>query len=97
MNLRFKQFINAYEPDQILSPEEYNELTDAIYPRIKDFLDGQPLFYLEEFEDETIPNDGENIDEVQPKIMRRRKVSQFWYFPITGGEGGNDEGEKEEE
>lgn len=83
-NLRFKQFINSHEPDQILSPEEYNELTDAIYPRIKDFLDGQPLFYLEEFEDETIPNDGENIEEVQPKIMRRRKVIYFRTFLLPG-------------
>jgi hypothetical protein len=42
---------------------------------VKDYLDGQPLFYIEEYEDEGIPNDGENIEDVQPRTFSRRKVN----------------------
>jgi hypothetical protein len=63
-------------------------LTDLVFPKVKDFLDGQPLFFLEEYEDDSIPVDGENIEEVQPKMVRRRKVgnsrgfSKLIFLPI---------------
>jgi hypothetical protein len=52
-------------------------LTDVVYPKVKDYLDGQPLFYIEEYEDEGIPNDGENIEDVQPRTFSRRKVNFY--------------------
>lgn len=73
---KFKQFVNSQEPDRILTPEEYNAITDLIYPKIKDSLDGEPLFFMEEYEDDSIPIDGENIEEVQPKTVRRRKHNE---------------------
>jgi hypothetical protein len=52
-------------------------LVDLIYPKIKDHLDGQPFFYMEEHEDDSMPKDGENIEEVQTRVVQRRKVGEF--------------------
>lgn len=42
-------------------------------------LDGEPLFFMEEYED-SVPMDGENIEEVQVKTVRRRKVLYIYIF-----------------
>uniref|UniRef100_A0A183BT97 Suf domain-containing protein n=1 Tax=Globodera pallida TaxID=36090 RepID=A0A183BT97_GLOPA len=73
---KFKNFVHAHEPDQILSPEEYNEITDIVFPCVRDLLDGQPMFFVEEFEDDSIPAEGDNVEAVQPKLVRRRKHNE---------------------
>lgn len=71
---RYKTFVYNYEPDKILSAEEYSELTDVIYDKVKDHLDGRPMFFVEEYEDENIPLDGDNYEEMPKKLIRNRRV-----------------------
>lgn len=67
--------MHSYEPDKILSQEEYDEITDMVHNNIKDQLDGGPMFFVEEFEEDNVPVDGENYEEVPKKIIRQRKVN----------------------
>lgn len=69
-------FVHSYEPDKILTQEEYDELTGVVYNRIKGQLEG-PMFFMEEYEDEGIPVEGENIEEAVPRIVRQRKVDKY--------------------
>jgi hypothetical protein len=78
-SFRYKSFVSAYEPNQILSKEEYDEITDIVYDRVKDQLDGQPMFFIEEYEQSVTAPPGEqegNDEEVdlKPTMVRRRKV-----------------------
>ncbi|KAI1720983.1 NRDE-2, necessary for RNA interference domain-containing protein [Ditylenchus destructor] len=70
---KYKHFVHSYEPDKILSQEEYDEITDMVHNNIKDQLDGGPMFFVEEFEEDNVPVDGENYEEVPKKIIRQRK------------------------
>uniref|UniRef100_A0A915DJI4 Pre-mRNA-processing factor 39 n=1 Tax=Ditylenchus dipsaci TaxID=166011 RepID=A0A915DJI4_9BILA len=70
---KYKLFVHNYEPDKILSQEEYDEMTDIVFEKIKDQLDGSPMFFIDEHEEENIPLDGENFEEVPKKIVRQRK------------------------
>lgn len=70
--------MNNYEPDKILSTDEYDEIMELVYNRIKDQLDGKPMFFVEEYEEENIPNEGENYEERPKKIISKRKV--FFIF-----------------
>ena len=37
---------------------------------------------MEEYEDDSIPMDGENIEQVQPKTVKRRKVFTLVHFSL---------------
>lgn len=74
---RYKAFVNEHEPDEILTTEEYEAITDIAYDRVKHELDGAPLFVFEEFE-EDIP-DHEIVDEEQT----RRTVSRRKHVPVA--------------
>ncbi|KAH7720376.1 pre-mRNA-processing factor 39 [Aphelenchoides avenae] len=67
---KYKAFINSQEPDRILSQQEYDEITDVVYARIKDRLDG-PMFFIEEYEAE--PAVAGDYEEVTKKVIRQRK------------------------
>lgn len=60
-----------------MSSDEYDEITDIVYKRCKDQMDGKPMFFIEEFEEENIPNEGENFEERPKKLVTQRKVFNF--------------------
>lgn len=66
--------MHNYEPDKILNSDEYDEITNIVYERVKDQLDGKPMYFVEEYEEENIPNEGENYEEQPKKIISQRKV-----------------------
>ncbi|CAD5231794.1 unnamed protein product [Bursaphelenchus xylophilus] len=74
---RYRRFVEEREPDEILSMEEYEAITDKIYDKIKNDLDGAPLFIIEEFEEDI--SDEEVIDESQTK----RTVTRRKHMPVA--------------
>ncbi|CAD5224698.1 unnamed protein product [Bursaphelenchus okinawaensis] len=69
---RYRKFIDEREPDEVLSTEEYEAITDKLYDKIKNELDGAPLFVIEEFEEDL--TDDEGMDDSQGKrLITKRK------------------------
>uniref|UniRef100_A0A0N5ARA7 Suf domain-containing protein n=1 Tax=Syphacia muris TaxID=451379 RepID=A0A0N5ARA7_9BILA len=70
---RYQLFVNSYEPDRIISEEEYNEIFAEVEANLKKSMDGE-LFLIEEYEDET-PSDclSESGEQPAKKICKRRK------------------------
>lgn len=50
-----------------------------VHNKIKDQLDGRPMFFIEEYEDDNIPFDGENYEEMPKKVVRQRKVRRSFF------------------
>ncbi|KAH7728680.1 PRPF39 protein [Aphelenchoides avenae] len=67
---RYKAFVNSQATDRILSQQEYDEITDVVYARIKDRLNG-PMFFIEEYEAQ--PAVVGDYEEVTTKVVRQRK------------------------
>ena len=67
---RYKEFVAAHEPDQILSTQEYESISDRVYDAIKHQLDG-PMYFVEEYEEEVL--DSETNDEPPTKRQAQRR------------------------
>ena len=69
---RFVEFVNSREPDEILTPEEYQDITkELLRDRLKNH-DG-PIYIVEEYDKQILDENGD-ITTVQQK---RKRVS-FW-------------------
>lgn len=71
---RFKTLVSSHEPDKLLSEEDYNAITDVVYSRVKDQLEG-PMFFVEEYEVEGDDVSGAPGEEPPKKVIRERKAS----------------------
>jgi pre-mRNA-processing factor 39 len=69
---RYRQFIESYEPDKILSDQEYESISDRVYEKVKHDLDGQPMFFTEEYEEEIPENEMQEDGRTKRLISRRR-------------------------
>lgn len=69
---RYKQFVERFEPDQILNPQEYESISDLVYDKIKHDLDGGPMFFWDEYEQD-IPDEEVREDGLMKRLVRRRK------------------------
>lgn len=72
---RFQAFVNEYEPDEILSAEEYEAVTDIVYDRVKHELDGAPLFVFEEYEEDIPEHEIEDEDHTRRLVSKRKHIS----------------------
>ncbi|KAI6186544.1 hypothetical protein M3Y98_00144200 [Aphelenchoides besseyi] len=68
---RYKNnFVMIYEPDQILSPTEYESISEKIHDKLD--LNGSPMFYIEEYE-EPISEDEQTDDKKTKRLVSRRR------------------------
>lgn len=68
----YKDFVERYEPDQILNPQEYESISDRVYDKVNNDLNGGPMFFMEEYE-EDIPEEEETEDGSSKRHISRRK------------------------
>ncbi|KAI6230212.1 hypothetical protein M3Y99_01088300 [Aphelenchoides fujianensis] len=67
---RYKQFVAAHEPDQILNAEEY----EAIAAKVRERLHGAPLFHDETVEEDVPPEEVVEGGATKLTVRRRRHV-----------------------